>query len=137
MDKKFLLLTLIFFLSFTLFTSMMVFNKPLSRLTRAKEEFLPSSQTSLILAWPLTTVADGKSLVNINVFVRNNKNLPLSNKKVNLESTLGEIKEIQSTTDKNGKASFNLISSNAGQAQIKAIVDNTVELSQKITIKFE
>jgi hypothetical protein len=137
MDKKFLFLSTTFVLSFMLFISMMVFNKPLSRLTRAKEEFLPSAQTSLILAWPLTVIADGKTPVNINVFIRNNKNVPLSNKRVTLNSTIGEIKEIQSVTDKAGKANFVLTSSNPGVAEVDAIVDNSVKLEQKITIKFE
>ena len=137
MDKKFLFLSFTFFLSFTLFISIMILNKPLSSLTRAKEELLPSAQTSLILAWPLTVIADGKTPVHINVFIRNNKNVPLSNKKVTVNSTLGQIREIQSTTDKNGKANFILTSNNTGLAEVDAVVDGNIKLNQKITIKFE
>lgn len=137
MDKKLVGLMLIFFLSFGLFTSVLVFNKPLSRLTRAKEEFLPSSDTSLIFAWPLTAVANGQPTVAVNIFVRNVNNLPLPNKKVSLVTSLGNINEVQSTTDKSGKATFNLGSTSPGLAELTATVDNQVQLKQKVTIKFE
>lgn len=128
---------LIFFLSFTLFTTIVIFNKPLSRLTRAKEEFLPSANTSLIFAWPLTTKADNKSSVTISVFVRNNNNLPLANKKVSLNTTLGKIDVVQPVTDKAGKATFNLSSNTAGLAELTALVDNQIQLKQKVSVKFE
>ncbi len=137
MDKKLTILMLIFFLSFGLFTSIVVFNKPLSRLTRAKEEFLPSPDTSLVFVWPLNTKAGNQSSVMINVFVRNNNNLPLSNKKVSVNTTLGRINEIQSTTDKSGKATFNLISDSPGLAEITATIDNQFQIKQKVSVKFE
>ncbi len=137
MDKKFIGLVLVFLLAFSLFSTLMVFNKPLSRLTRAKEEFFPSSENSLIFAWPLSVKADGEKTTTINVFVRNNKNLPISNKKVSVLSNLGQIKEVQSLTDKYGKATFVLVSKNKGTATLKAIVDNQVELKTTVSIKFE
>lgn len=137
MDKKLIALMLVFFLAFILFTSIVIFNKPLSRLTRAKEEFLPSPENSLIFAWPLTAKADGKTMVLINIFVRNNNNIPLPNKKVSVISTLGNINEIQATTDKAGKASFNLTSHTVGLAEISAIINNQIKLNQTISVKFE
>jgi hypothetical protein len=137
MDKKLVGLMLIFFLTFGLFTSVLVFNKPLSRLTRAKEEFLPSSNASLIFAWPLTAKADGGETVAVNIFVRNANNLPLPNKKVSVITTLGNINELQPTTDKSGKATFNLSSASPGLAELTATVDNQVQLKQKVTVKFE
>lgn len=136
MDKKLVGLMLIFFLSFGLFTTIVVFNKPLSRLTRAKEEFLPSAEKSLIFAWPLTTKADNQSPVQINVFVRNASDVPLSNKKVVLTTSLGTIKENEVVTDKVGKATFNLSSNNPGIAEISASVDQ-IQLKQKVTVKFD
>ncbi len=137
MDKKFVFLSAVFFLLFSLFISMIVLNQPLRRLTRAKEELIPSAKTSMILAWPLSSPADGKTNVNVNVFVRNMNNLPLNNKKVNLVTTLGQIKEVQSVTDKNGKSTFILTSDTPGIAQLKAVVDNQIELEQNLTVKFE
>ncbi|GAB4219606.1 MAG: hypothetical protein Fur009_6550 [Candidatus Microgenomates bacterium] len=137
MDKKLIGLLTLLILVFSLFLSYVVFNKQIATFTRASEELVPSSQTSLIFAWPLNVKADGKSKVNINVFVRNNKNIPLPNKAVSLSTNLGNIESNNITTDKSGKASFNLVSNQSGIAQITAIVDNKIQLNQTVTIKFE
>ncbi len=137
MDKKLVGLMLIFLLSFGLFTVATVFNKPLSRFTKAKEELIPSSQNSLLFGWPLTAKADGNQTVEINVFVRNSNNVPLENKKINLTSSLGTFKENNIATDKGGKATFHLVSGDAGIANITALIDNQVEVKQQLTIKFE
>lgn len=128
---------LIFMLSFGLFTTITVFNKPLTKLTKAKEEFLPSSETSLIFAWPLTAKASGIASVEINVFVRSASNIPLANKKVHLNTSLGTVRQNDIETDKAGKASFIVSSNTAGFAEITAIVDNQVQLKQKVSVKFE
>ncbi len=128
---------LIFMLSFGLFTTITVFNKPLTRLTKAKEEFLPSSESSLLFAWPLTAKADGTSSVQVNLFVRNATNIPLSNKKVRLTTTLGVIRINNLETDKAGKATFFISSDTPGLAELSAVVDSQVQLKQKISVKFE
>ncbi|MDO8609399.1 MAG: hypothetical protein Q7R95_02540 [bacterium] len=135
MDKKLVGLMLIFMLAFGLFATITVFNKPLSRLTRAKEESLASSESSLIFAWPLTTTVNTK--VNINVFVRNALNVPLVNKNVTVSTSLGTINNAVMVTDKGGKSTFILESNTPGIAQIKATVDGTTEIKQKISIQFE
>lgn len=137
MDKKLAFLSTIFFILFTLFISIIILNQPLKTFTRAKEELIPSSKNSLILVWPLNAPADGKTQININVFVRNAKNLSLPNKKVSLTTTLGKINEIQPITDKNGKSVFTLTSTSPGVAEIEALIDNQIKLDQKLTVKFE
>lgn len=137
MDKKLIGLMLIFMLSFGLFAAITVFNKPLTRLTKAKEEFLPSSESSLLFAWPLTAKADGTYNVQVNVFVRNATNIPLPNKKVGLATTVGSIKTNDLETDKAGKATFMISSDSPGLAELTAVVDNQVQLKQKISVKFE
>jgi hypothetical protein len=137
MDKKLVGLMSIFILSFVLFISIVASKDQLTRFTKAKEEFIPSAETSLILAWPLTTKSDGQSSAQVNVFVRNLNNAPLSNKKVSLSSTLGQIQGNDVVTDKAGKASFNLISETPGTAEISALVDDTVQIKQKVSVKFE
>lgn len=137
MDKKITGLLLIFLLSFGIFTTIVVFNKPLTQFTRASEENNPSPNSSLIFAWPLTTKADGKTVANINVFVRSYKGSPLSNKVVTLKSTLGQVKEINNTTDKTGKAIFALTSGEKGIAEVEATVNNTLKIVQKVSVKFE
>ena len=134
MDKKLIGLVFVFFLAFSLFISIVVFNQPLSRFTRAKEDSLPSTEKSLIFAWPLTNKINNQ--VTINVFVRNEKGIPLANKNVILRSTLGNIFPNSATTDKSGKVTFNLVSDNPGIAEVSAIVEGNF-LNQKVSIKFE
>lgn len=128
---------LIFMLSFGLFTTIIVFNKPLTRLTKAKEEFVPSSESSLLFAWPLTAKADGAFPVQVNIFVRNVANIPLSNKKVHLTTTVGTVRINDLQTDKSGKAAFFVSSDTPGLAELSAVVDSQVQLKQKISVKFE
>ncbi|MGB9883553.1 MAG: Ig-like domain-containing protein [Microgenomates group bacterium] len=137
MDKKITGLLILFVLIFSLFISYIVFNKQIATFTRASEEQVASSQSSLIFAWPLIAKADGKSKVTINVFVRNAKNVPLANKLVTLNTDLGSVEINNITTDKTGKATFYLISNQTGLAQITALVDNKIQLDQTITVKFE
>jgi len=135
MDKKLSGLIFVFFLAASLFVSVVVFKEPLSRLTRAKEEFIPSKEKSLIFAWPLNS-SIGKP-VTISVFLRNENGLPLVNKNVTLSTTLGQITPKQASTDKSGKATFILTSSSKGIAEVSATAENTYILNQKVTIKFE
>jgi len=135
MDKKLVGLIFVFFLTSFLFITTLIFNQPLSRFIRAREEFIPSKEKSLIFAWPLTS-AVGKS-VTINVFLRNENGLPISNKNITLSTTLGTVTPNQAVTDKSGKATFSITSSQAGIAEISAIADNIYSLNQKVSIKFE
>lgn len=137
MDKKLVLLMMVFMLTFGLYTVITVFNKPLTRLTKAKEELIASSETSLIFAWPLTTQVNAKSKAEVNVFVRNSNNIPLFNKKVILSTTLGSVTPSEAVSDKGGKATFSVEADTPGIAELSAIVDNNIQLKQKVTIKFE
>lgn len=137
MDKKLVGLMLIFMLVFGLYITITIFNKPLTQFTRAKEEFLPSVDNSLIFAWPLTSKTEGKTKVQVNVFVRSSTNIPLPNKKVVLKSNLGTVTPENIATDKGGKATFSIESNNSGIAELSAIVDDQYQLKQKVTVKFE
>jgi len=137
MDKKLVALMLIFLLSFGLFAVIIVFHQPLSGIIKAREEFLPSPDNSLIFAWPLTSKADGLYHVQINVFVRNSTNLPLPGKKVSMDMSLGTVKVNDVVSDKTGKSTFLLSSGNPGTAEISALIDNEIRLKQKITVKFQ
>ncbi len=136
MNKKLVLMMIVFFISFLLFVSWVVFEKPLSRLTRAKEEFLPSTKHSLIIAYPLTVKADGKSKSEINVFIRSTINMPISNATINLTSNLGSITPGSSITNKEGKVTFTITSKQPGVASIEAKVNSQL-LEKKISILFE
>ena len=136
MDKKLMSLIGIFMLSFGVFFSVVVFNKPLSRLIRASQETYPSAANSLVFAWPLTVKADGQTSSTITVFLRNEKNYPVPDKPVTILTSLGEIKESQVVSSKDGKTEFHIISSTAGIADI-TVQTGSLTLTQKISVKFE
>lgn len=135
MDKKLLSLVVLFITTFIFFIAVLFFNEPLSKLTRAREETFPSADKSLIFAWPLSVKADGVEVSDVNVFIRNNDNKLISNQKVELRSSLGEIKNINTLSDANGKTTFKLSSLTPGSAEITAVVEG-IKLSNKLTIKF-
>lgn len=137
MDKKLGALLAVFFLSFTLFITVVFFNKPIAKFTRAKEDFLPSSTNSLILAFPLTVKADGVAESTINVFIRSDKGIPIKEQNITITSSIGDIKEATSATDDQGKATFHLSSTTPGIAAIEAIIGGSVTLTQKLSVKFE
>ncbi len=136
MDKKLTSLIAIFFLSFGVFASVIIFNKPLSRLIRASQETSPSAASSLVFAWPLTVKADGQSQSTVTVFLRNEKNYPVASKPISIVSSLGQVLEKEIISGKDGKAEFHLVSSNPGIAQI-TVYSGSLKLTQKISVKFE
>ena len=137
MDKKIVGLMIIFFLSFGIFTSVVLFNKsPLTQFIRADKELTPSAKNSLVFAYPLTVKADGVSKNKVTIFVRNETNDVIANNKVTITTTLGEPIEKEVTTGKDGKAEFNITSATSGIAEITASAGN-IPLLQKVTVKFE
>ena len=129
---------ILFFVVFGVFISTTLLNGKIGNFARASTETDPSSTTSLIFAWPLTaTVGDN---VDVNIFVRNANNLPLDKKQVKLVTSLGLINgasESVSESDKTGKVSFVLSSNSIGIAELTAFVNGNIQLSQKVTVKFE
>ena len=116
----------------------MLFNKQITNFARASTETDPSSQTSLIFAWPLTAKVGDK--VEVNVFIRNANNIPLDKKQVKLVTNLGLINgtpESTSESDKTGKVNFTLSSDTVGIAELTAFVNNNIQLIQKVSVKFE
>lgn len=138
MDKKFIALMVLFFVVFGVFVSTTLLGGKLGSFARASTETDPSSATSLIFAWPLTAKVDDK--VDVNIFVRNANNLPLDKKQVKLVTSLGLVNGAQesvSESDKTGKVSFVLSSDSIGIAELTAFVNGNIQLSQKVTVKFE
>lgn len=136
MEKKLQVILLLFFLSFSLFIIMIFFNQPISKFTRAKEDVNPSASNSLLFAYPLSLKADGKTASTISIFIRSESGLPIKNRKVTVNSSLGILKEKSLNTDNQGKASTTLVSQSSGVAEITALYDS-VPLTQKLSIKFE
>ncbi|MGQ9848332.1 MAG: Ig-like domain-containing protein [Bacteroidales bacterium] len=137
MDKKLVFLLIIFSLSFLVFISFVFRRSSLSSLIRASEETEPSIEKSMIFAWPLLVKAGENTPVQISVFVKNSKDIPLANKKVTILSNLGQVKENNILTDKNGGAQFILENNQPGTAVIEAIVNDNFKLTKKVSIKYE
>ena len=135
MDKKFVFLIGVFFVLFGLFISLILFEKPLVRLTPAKLD-QPSAEKSIIFAWPLKVVADSRSESVITVFARNENSDELSNRTITLASSIGQLVESTAVTDKLGKAEFRIRSSTIGLADLKAVIDNTTPVNQTVVIEF-
>ena len=137
MDKKLVSLLFLFFLMFGVFASMIVFNAPLSTLTRAKEETVPSAEKSKLIYYPFSAKADGQSQVTIYVFVTSVTDKPLANKTVTLSTTLGEFKETtQVSQGADAKTTFYLTSNTPGIAEITATIDSDIKL-KPVSVNFE
>lgn len=126
----------LFFLSFFVFISVMVFSKPLSRFTRAAEDSRPSSSKSLIFAWPLSASISSSEIVKLDVFVRSENGNPIAKRQILITTSVGTVNPKILMTDQNGKASFSLTSEAQGTAQISATIDNSIPISQKVSVKF-
>jgi len=128
----------LFFLSFAFFSFVVVFNKPISQFTRAKEELSPSISRSRMIAWPFPIIpADGETKSTIHVFVVSETDRPLQGKVVTLTTTHGTLYETSATSDANGKATFSISAETPGIATLQAIVEPDVQLANQISLKFE
>ncbi len=137
MDKRFTALITVFFLAFAVFIFTVVFQDPVNQLIRASGNNNASADKSLVFAWPLTQKADGVSVVKVDVFVRSSDNQPVAAKPVAIQSTLGTVIAVASTSDKSGKATFNLTSTSPGIATLTVTIDNSITTSKNISVKFE
>jgi len=137
MDKKLGGLLLVFFLLFTVFATIVLFNGQFTTFTRAKEDFAPSAKASLLFAYPLLLKADGKEKSTINIFVRSDKGMPVKDKRLTVTSSIGTLNKSEVTTDEKGKATVTLTSSTKGTAIIEGLIDQTLQITQTVTIKFE
>lgn len=138
MDKKLAGLIGLFFLAFFVFISLVVFSKPLSRFTRASSTIDPSAEKSIIVAWPLTLQSNSSEESKIDVFIRSSSNAPVSDRDVQVSATAGSVSPSRVTTDRTGKATFMFSpAGDKGLAEITAVVDNTLQLSQKVSIQID
>lgn len=143
MDRKFVALMIVFFLVFGIFITTTLFNKQLtnfSRITRASVQTEPSSQNSLMYAWPLDVSLSEKKFSEINIFVRNGNNTTLENQRVELRTDFGTLYQLEKITDKTGKVTFILSSDVEGTANLSATIktaDKDIPLIQKVSVKFK
>ncbi len=133
MDRKFIGLFSLFFIVFALFAVLVVAQDPLKRLTRATEDKSPSPTTSVLLAWPLTVPLQSQS--TITAFIRSLSNKPIANKVVSFTTSLGVLRDQSLISDDAGKVETSLVCTQPGIAEIGAVIDNSIPVSQKITVE--
>lgn len=136
MDNKLIGLVSIFFLIFGVFISVLFFNKNIATLTRAKEELVPVTDKSILLAYPLTVTANDQENSTITVWVRNEKGVGIINRNVTLTSNLGTLDQTSKTTDNKGQATFTIHSASVGNATISGKIDGVTSLANTVTINF-
>lgn len=137
MDKKLGGLLLIFFLLFTVFASVIVFNSRLVSFTRAKEDYAPSAKASLLFAYPLLVKADGVAKSSISVFLRSDKGMPVKDQKILFTVSVGQLSTSEVTTDEKGKATVTLTSRTPGTSVIEATIGGSVRIAQPLSVTFE
>lgn len=103
---------------------------------RADEQKNVSAENSLIFSYPISVPSDGNSVARVAVFLRDNKSRPVEKQLVKLRTTLGNVQELEVESGPDGKAEFTLVSATSGVAEITAIVNNTIRLTQTTTVEF-
>jgi hypothetical protein len=93
-------------------------------------------ENSYLFASPLQAKADNKEMIRITIFLLDGRGLGVANQTVTLNLPKNiTVANQQETTDQNGKAIFDLVSSTAQTANITAKTDST-KLPQSVKIVF-
>lgn len=136
MDKKLVGLVALFFISFAVFSTLIVTNRSLTSFTRANvQDTKADLGKSLIVVYPIVSQSGAQDAITATVFVRNARNVPLENKQVTLTSTLGTVREGTVLTQA-GKATFHVTSTSPGQSLLTAEVVGEGPLTQNVTVTF-
>lgn len=135
MDRTFAALSTLFFIGLTVLLVYVMFSNQFTQITRASQQ-TADPENSIILAWPLAVPADGEATSDLTVFVRDQEGRVISNKVIDISTSLGTLTAQQSITNSDGEARFQLTSTEPGIAEIRAVVDNR-EFNQTVTIAFE
>lgn len=111
-------------------------------LTQATKSSKYSLSNSYIFAAPLSVDADGETKIRVNAFLLNNEGRGVADKQVSLDIApkagadgSPQVSSVQPTTDKFGKAVFEVVSSTPGQFVATAVVDG-MEIPQTVTLTF-
>lgn len=136
MDKKLVGLVALFFISFAVFSTLIVTNRSLTSFTRANvQDTKADLGKSLIVVYRIVSQSGAQDAITATVFVRNARNVPLENKQVSLTATLGTVREGTVLTQ-DGKATFHVTSTSPGQSLLTAEVVGEGPLTQNVTVTF-
>lgn len=144
-DKKFLALSLFFFLLFFLGISAVTLEKPISQILRASS-VNPSATKSFVIVYPqIGSIGDQNSpnpptRVKVTVYIRDVNGTVIPNRSVKLSTSLSSIlisPANQLTTDSLGMAQFFLSSNAPGIAKLTAVdVTSNMSIQNIPTVEF-
>lgn len=133
-DRKLLGLVALFVLSFIIFVSSVVFRDQLGVFTRASADTTPSGTETKIFAWPLDLKVGEQS--KISVFVVSTNGHKVSNQRVKLNSSLGTVTPSELVSNDIGESDFVLQSDTPGTAIITAVINDSTNVTQQVSIVF-
>ncbi|MBI2611898.1 Ig-like domain-containing protein [Candidatus Gottesmanbacteria bacterium] len=135
MDKKFIILSSIFFLLFIFGIGTLIVERPVSQFLRAQTAEV-SPTKSFFTAVPQV----GNSDIKVDVYIRDQDGNVMPGKTVKLSTDLSSVTIEPSdsqNTDNLGKASFSLKSDSPGTANLTVVeTTSNVTLTQKLSVEF-
>lgn len=144
-DKRFLVLSSLFFLLFFLSVATVTLQKPLSRILRAKN-VTPSAAKSFAIVFPQVGVAGDKNGavkptdIKVTITIRDANGAVLPNRQIKISSSLGSVAINPSDTqltDDLGQVQFLLTSSVSGKVQLTAIdIESNINITNIPSIEF-
>ena len=129
MDKKLVILILLFFLILGTF-SISVFTTNRARRARADNPPPPSQSKSFVLAY-----SNGTECI-VNPVVRGDDENGIVGITVEVTSTFGTVSPVSSTTNESGISENTVTSSTQGIGQITAIVNGSMQISTQVSCEF-
>lgn len=132
MDKKLVVLALMFFLVVGAFSTALFFDQGSLKQTRATQKCAPDIAKSFLVSLPKDVPPGGSC--EVDAFVRCSDESSVTGADVTLSVTNGTASPANVPTDESGKATFTIVG--AGLAQITATVNNSMQLTQTVTCNF-
>lgn len=144
-DKKFIALSSIFFLLFTVGIGVLSLNKPISKLLKA-QNVTPSPLKSFVIVFPQKAkigrenTSDPSSKIKVSVYIRDINGSVLANRSVKVTTSLPDVTFTPSDTQNTnelGMAHFFITSPVAGETKITAVdVTSNTTIVNTPTIEF-
>lgn len=116
------------------FLATSVIPKVLVSLTQASPARNVSLESSLIIGEKVMAQADGQDMIKVNVFVMDDEGKGIEGKVVELTGDLAGL-PINSVSQSEGKAAFDVISTSKGQVRLGANIEG-IELGKFVTVTF-
>lgn len=132
MDKKLVVLALMFFLVLGAFSTALFFDQGSLKQTRATQKCEADVSKSFLVSLPKDVPAGGAC--EVDAFVRCADESSVVGANVTLSVVNGTASPAQVTTDESGKATFSVVGT--GLAQISASVNGGMQLPQTVTCNF-